>query len=437
MRVVLARVSRWLMLAGLALASVPASADDTSATREITFWAMGREAESVEKLLPEFHRRHPDIRVRLQQLPWKGAHAKLLTAFASDSLPDLLQLGNTWVPELVSLDALAPLDARVTHSAVVTRDDYFAGIWDTNVIRGELYGVPWYVDTRLLFYRADLLRRAGFDAPPRTWDEWLQQQAAIKARAAPHEFASLLPLNEFEPLLVLLLQRDAPILRDGMRYGNFRAEDHQRTLAYYAEIFQRGYAPAITDAQVSNPWSEIGRGVYTFYISGPWNIAEFKKRLGPEVQSAWMTASMPGPNGPGASSAGGSSLVISRDARDPDAAWALIEYLSEPAIQIQFHGLIGDMPPRRSSWAGSELANDVYARAFREQLERAKPTPKIPEWEQITNQIKLVGERLAHGELTVAQAAEALDARTDRILEKRRWILARDPNAKLDTGATP
>jgi multiple sugar transport system substrate-binding protein len=409
------------------------SEDDTH--REITFWAMGREAESVAQLLPEFERRHPDIDVRLQMLPWKGAHAKLLSGFASDSLPDLLQLGNTWLPELVALDALMPLDERVARSHTIDVDDYFAGIWDTNVIGETLYGVPWYVDTRLLFYRRDLLARAGFEAPPTTWDEWQRQLEAIKAHAAPGEFAVLLPLNEFEPMLVLALQQDVPILRDGMRYGNFRSAPMLRMLAFYRSMFERGLAPEVTNAQVSNPWHEFGRGIYSFYVSGPWNIEEFRRRMPAGLEDAWMTAPMPGPQGLGASSAGGSSLVVARTARDPDAAWTLIEYLSEPAVQREFHALLGDMPPRRSSWESSALADDPHARAFREQLERARPTPKIPEWEQIADQLRVVGERLAHGQMDVAAAAAELDARTDRILEKRRWILAHRPAALLDGGS--
>jgi ABC-type glycerol-3-phosphate transport system substrate-binding protein len=57
--------------------------------------------------------------------------------------------------------------------------DYFQGIWDTNVIHGELVGVPWYVDTRLIYYRKDLLAKAGYDHPPRTGTSG-EQMAAIK-----------------------------------------------------------------------------------------------------------------------------------------------------------------------------------------------------------------------------------------------------------------
>src|SRR5215468_6683497 len=113
----------------------------------IRFWAMGREGEVVTQLLPDFERAHPGVRVEVQQLPWTAAHEKLLTAFAGDSTPDVCQLGNTWVPEFVALHALEPLGERIRNSPAIDPRDYFSGIWDTNVIDGKLYGVPWYIDT--------------------------------------------------------------------------------------------------------------------------------------------------------------------------------------------------------------------------------------------------------------------------------------------------
>jgi len=131
---------------------------------------MGREGAVIAQLLPEFTKLHPDIEVRIQQLPWTAAHQKLLTAFAGEATPDLCQLGNTWIPEFVALKALEPLDQSLARSTAVQASDYFPGIWDTNIIGGTLYGVPWYIDTRLLFYRRDLLAQAGFAEPPRTWE---------------------------------------------------------------------------------------------------------------------------------------------------------------------------------------------------------------------------------------------------------------------------
>ena len=386
---------------------------------------MGREGEVVAELLPEFERRHPGIRVALQGVPWTAAHEKLLTAFAGDATPDLCQLGNTWIPELVALNALVPLDPHIARSPIVRADDYFTGIWDTNRVEGNVYGVPWYVDTRLVFYRRDLLNRAGFSAPPRSWDEWRRMLAGAQMGGGPDRHGILLPLNEFEPLVALALQQDDTLLRDDGRWGNFRSAGFRRALGFYLEMFQRGWAPMLISTAVSNVWTDFGRGRFIFYVSGPWNIGELRRRLPAEQQDTWTTAPLPGPDGPGASIAGGSSLVVFRTSRHQEAAWRLIEFLSEPAVQRRFHALTGDLPPRRTTWAEPELAADVHARAFREQLERVKPAPKVPEWERIANEIRVVAERTVRGALSVEQAARELDARTDRILEKRRWMLAR------------
>ena len=414
-----------LLLAFAAAALLASCRSSPTGETVLKFWAMGREGEVVVQLLPEFERTHPGIRVEVQQLPWTAAHEKLLTAFAGDATPDLCQLGNTWVPEFVALGAIAPLDRYVAASPVVDAADYFSGIWQTNIVGGALYGVPWYVDTRLLFYRRDLLAQAGYASPPASWPEWTRMMAAIKQRAGPDRYAILLPLNEAEPLLALALQQDEPLLRGDGRWGNFDSAGFHRALQFYVDAFRAGFAPAKSGVDVSNVWNEFGRGYFAFYISGPWNIGEFKRRLPASVQAEWATVPLPGPSGPGASIAGGSSLVVFRASKAKAAAWQLIEYLERPDVQRRFHELTGDLPPRREAWHGAPLADDVYARAFRDQLERVKPAPKVAEWERIADQMRLVAERAVSGGLSVDQAAKELDARANDILEKRRWMLAR------------
>src|SRR6266581_7882876 len=317
----------------LALCAALAACRPAASGVVLQFWGLGREGEVVAELMPQFERENPGIHVRVQQVPWTAAHEKLLTAYVGDATPDVAQLGNTWVPEFVAVDALERLDSLVASSAAVHAADYFPGIWSTNVLAGGVYGVPWYVDTRLLFYRTDLLAQAGFAAPPRSWDEWARALAAVKANAGADHYAILLPLNEFDPLVALALQQNDPLLRDGGRWGNFESAGFRRALAFYLQAFKQGWSPPLTNADISNVWNEFGRGYFAFYISGPWNIGEFKRRLPADKQDAWMTAPLPGPDGAGASIAGGSSLVMFRSSRNKTAAWQLIEYLSRPDVQ--------------------------------------------------------------------------------------------------------
>jgi multiple sugar transport system substrate-binding protein len=423
------KISRRTILAGglAALAGCGGGADDGRET--LRFWAMGREGEVLAQLVPEFERLNPGIRIRIQQIPWISAHEKLLTAFAGDATPDLAQLGSSWVPELAALGAIEPLDAHLRGSRSVSRSDYFQGPLRANVIDGRTWAIPWYADTRLLFYRSDLLREAGFPAAPTDWAGWLAAMRAIKSRAAPGDYAALLPLNEYEPLLALALQQPEPLLRDGGRYGNFRSASFVRASDFYLGLFGEGLAPRVTNTQISNVYDEFARGRFAFYISGPWNIGEFKRRLPPGRQDDWMTAPLPGPDGPGASIAGGASLAIFARSERKQAAWKLVEYLSRPDVQLRFFELTGDLPARRSVWSAPILAGDRYAAAFRDQLERAVPPPAVPEWERIAQQLRIVSERAVAGQLDPARFRETMDADTDRILERRRWMLARGGTA--------
>lgn len=425
------RIVRLVGMAALAiLAALPAGcAAPVQHGITLEFWTIGREGEAVTHLLPAFEQEHPDIHVRVQQIPLTAAHEKLLTAYAGGSLPDLTQLGNTWIPEFAALHALAPLQVRVAASRVIEPRDYFENAWSTNVIDGTLYGIPWYVDTRLLFYRVDLLREAGFDAPPRDWTAWQAQMDAIRAQSHDQRWGALLPTNEYDQLLALALQENVPLLRDGGRFGNFQSAGFKRALAFYLGLFKRGDVPPYTNVQVSNPWQAFGRGDFVFYLSGPWNIGEFRKRLPAAEQADWSTAQLPGPGGPGDSVSYGSSLVILRGSKHKDAAWQLIEYLSQPDVQVRFFELLGDLPARRSAWESPVLKDDPKLRAFRAQLEHMRPTPKVPEWEQIVNMMQNVAARAIAGELTIDQATAQMDAEADAILAKRRWVLAREHGA--------
>src|SRR5690606_33202672 len=102
------RAALGLMAGGLAASTGACSQPDDGATR-LTLWAMGNEGAAAPALLEQFHRLNPDIRVTVQALPWTAAHEKLLTAYAGDSLPDVSQVGNTWIAEMTAIGAATPV----------------------------------------------------------------------------------------------------------------------------------------------------------------------------------------------------------------------------------------------------------------------------------------------------------------------------------------
>src|SRR5262245_956973 len=322
------------------------------------------------------------------------------------------------------LEALTPLRLRVQASSLRAQD-YFPGIWEANVDEGELWGIPWYVDTRVMFYRRDLLREVGFDHAPRTWAEWLQAARAVKR--AGHAYAQLFPTDEWAQPVIFGMQAGSPLLAEDGTRGVFSGPEFTRGFEFYTTFFREDLAPKAINAQLGNIYQQFAEGWYAMYLTGPWNLGEFRRRL-PGMQERWDAAPLPHPSDPtvpGVSLAGGSSLVIFEGSPHADAAWALIEYLSRPEVQVRFYAMTGDLPAHRAAWEDPSLANDRQAQAFHVQLGHVQPYPKVAEWEQIAQQVAESGEYAVRGRSTVQDALRRIDAEVDRILEKRRWVLAR------------
>jgi len=407
-----------LRLCAFATLLAACSRADDSAT--LRFWAFGREGEVVQELVRDFMRENPGSRIRVQQMPWSAAHEKLLTAIVGRATPDLAQMGNTWIPEMVTLGALAPVGSRLSDSS------YFPGIVATNVVDDTLFGVPWYVDTRVLFYRKDILARAGYGALPESWDGWREAMRAMKQSMSPGAYPIFLPINEWPPMAILGLQAGSPLVTEE-GFGAFRQPAYARAFDFLLSLYRDGLAAPVSNTEIANLYQEFARGSFAMYITGPWNLGEFRRRLPPGLAGAWGTAPLPGPTGAGSgvSLAGGSSLVIFRASRHQALALQLIAFLSRPEQQAKFYRLTGDLPARREAWDDPALAGDREAVAFRIQLERAVPTPMIPEWEEVTTKVMDHTEAAVRGGASPSVALAELDADVDRLLERRRYLRSR------------
>ena len=247
---------------------------------------MGREGEVVTQLLPQFEKEHPGIRVQVQQIPWTAAHEKLLTAFVGDATPDIAQLGNTWIPEFVALDALEPLDAASAASKdrpaqrLLRRDLGYQRRKDTTlrhpVVRGHARA--------LLSHRPARERRLRLDASDmgRRGDECM---VSVKKRMGPRPVPAAHPDQRVAADRILGLQAGSPLLaRQRIASAAFSDPQFLKAFDFYVGLFRDGLAPPLSGTEISNLYQEFERGNIAMYITGRGTSASSRTACPPAMQ---------------------------------------------------------------------------------------------------------------------------------------------------------
>lgn len=384
----------------------------------LMWWAIGPEGEYAPVLLDAVAGA-AGVKATSQALPWTAAHEKLLTAFAGDSLPDVMMVKNDWLPELTTIGALAP---------VPTAGDLLGGHFPSALaaatVNGRAVAVPWVVEAWVQFYRTDLLARAGYGAPPTRWDEWLGMARDLKRRW-PERHVTLHLLDWPEPLFTLAAQQPDPLLRDRMARGNFSSAGFRAVLARYKLIFDEGFSPAVQGADYGDTLVALRRGQLPILPSNAETVGDLQRRIAWFPPALWNVAETPGPDGPAAGIANGYSLAVGHRSRNPAEAWRLVAALCGEKGQLLLRRIMSDLPSRMAVWTAPELADDSKAAVFARAAQRSVAPPAIPEWERITVEVQLVAEQMVRGLYGVDQAAAEMDRRVDGILAKRRWLLDR------------
>jgi multiple sugar transport system substrate-binding protein len=359
---------------GASASQALASATDSGPiSGDLTVWAMGTEGENLEVLAEDFMTANPDVTVEVTAIPWEAAHDRINNAITAGEVPDVSMIGTTWMGEFASAGGLDPTPANIDPSI------FFEGAWNTTVVDGTSYGVPWYVETRLVYYRTDMAEDGGITEPPASWDD-LKALAEAEHESGAKWGISLQPggTGSWQTFMPFFWQAGGEILDES---GNFSLDSDAcvQALTYYDSFFEEGLSPT---AAGDNPLEgDFVAGNIGAFISGPWMIG-IVNDVPDSDPSKWTVAHQPSEQA-GTSFVGGSDLSVLADSDNKTAAWAFVEYLSQPEVQVKWYDTISDLPAVQSAWDDESLAGDELLSAFGDQLADAKAPPAIATWEQV------------------------------------------------------
>lgn len=380
--------------------AAPASAEPIAegpATGSLTVWAMGAEGEALPELLKGFEEENPDVTFEVTPLPWDSAHDKFTSAIAAGTAPDVAQVGSTWMAEFVSLNALEPTPDSIA------LDDFFPGAVEGITVGDTAYGVPWYVETRLVYYRKDIAEAAGITEPPTDWDGLLEMAKALQNQPEGKWGIALLPggAGSWQTVLPLCWSNGGDVVSESGEEFTFESPQNEEALAYYQSYFTDGIAdPAPAEGTTEQ---DFVSGAVPMFISGPWMMAAVEGVGGEGFADKYGVFVMPQKE-TSSSFLGGANLGVFQGTENRDSAWKLVEYLSRPEVQIQWFEIVAAMPGLQSAWEDEKVSSNEKFEAFHTQLQTAFAPPTIATWEQVATRFDAQIEQVCKQDLAPADA---------------------------------
>jgi trehalose/maltose transport system substrate-binding protein len=337
---------------------------------------------------------------------------------------DIYMIDVIW--PMILAEHLADLSSELGEA----RRDFFPGIVDNNTIRGRLVAMPWYADVGLLYYRADLLERYGYTAPPATWAELEAMATRIQEaeRAAGNmDFHGFLwPASPTEALTCLGIEWQAA---DGG--GTILAPDATPTIDNPAAA--RALDRAARWIGTITPRAALGwdaNAATEEYIHGSALFLRAWSHAGARIAAAGGPAAgttrlamIPGGPAGSAPVIGGWQLAVSAYSRHPEEARAAIRWLVSPMAQVVLAR--GGFVPARSAIYTDPAHAENLELAFpqidiiRNSIERGVFRPSKPAG-RLYSEVTTTYFRGAHEVLAGrATGAEAVAAMQQRLLSLR------------------
>ncbi len=377
----------------------------------IQVWAMGEEGKKLDEIAKKFEEENPDIKVKVQAIPWENAHDKLLTAVASQKGPDVVQLGTTWMSEFADAGALVDLTEHMDDYPEFKPENYFDGAAQTMKYEDQIVGVPWYVETRVLYYRSDLLKEVGYNEPPATWDELKDASKKLADRGDKYYGLDIDRNDQIMPF-IFAWQNGFEFDLDKQNL-NLDSPEFNEAIQYYTSYFEEGISTTAEGMDIVQSFKD---GVKPMFFSGPWMVNILNDQA-PDLEGKWSITTMPKKEQV-ASSIGGSNFSIFSSSDKVEKSLKFISYMNDVDTQIEWFKMSNTLPSRVEAWEDETLKKDEKLAVFGEQLETAKASPQIQNWEVVGQELLNAIEKVTVGDADVEKELDKYRQKVEESMEE-------------------
>ena len=381
------------------LSSIGCTPAKKPSDKVVEMWVMPNSLEPVgdlERLLKPFEEK-TGIKVKVTSVDWGAAWSKITTAATSGDVPDIVQLGSTWVSAISGMGALEVFSPEAV-AALGGSETFVPVAWKTTGIEssGKTTAIPWIVDARALFFRKDVLRKTGIS--PRALGTWKSFKAALKRiydadvvinerPVAPLGISGKNDWNVIHSLAPWIWMAGGDFLAPDRKTCVLDSEEVFQGISFYISLVREEYVPIeyleLNTAQVSGNFND---GACSMYFDGPYEVktltrppAEGGARGSLTSRNFGVTGYPAGPKGRYCF-VGGSNLAIFKQAKNKAGAFEVLQYLTSRPAQIEYAKVSGFLPARQDAFEDPFFTKDPHRKVFKDAVKYGRTYPPVPSW---------------------------------------------------------
>lgn len=361
-----------LMLAGAGAAQAE--------PKELTFWTFlatqGTDPRStaLRNVVDNFNKSQSNYVVKVESINFARIDNVVIQSTAAGQGPDILNVYTDQLPMHVAAKTVQPLDAYFAKLPAGTDKDF---AMDLSFLKfdNKLMALPWETRVWLLWYRKDILDKAGLQ-PPRNVDELATVAGKINTdQAMGFGFGAstgALGAGAMEAFVPLFWGAGGTLF-DASGKTTINSEAGIKVLTLWRDMVQKskGMRSTVASMSVEDAMTAVKAGTLDMTIMGSFRVAA--ARNAPATGNNLQTAPVPGWSGdkPSPARIAGQTLTIGANSKNADGAWAFIQYYLSPASQLEF-AKAGVMPSRLSSYDNKFFKEDSSATDMQKWTQYAK-----------------------------------------------------------------
>jgi multiple sugar transport system substrate-binding protein len=412
----IAFISLVLVITGtLAMRGLPSVAEQ-QATTTITLLLAAQELPNWKPIIADFEAQNPDIKINAIEGPTATNLVEDLYTSAfllGDSPYDLIYMDIVWVPKFAAAGWLLPLNDRISEAelAAFLPADRAGGTY-----HDQLYRLPARSDAGMLYYRQDLLDRAGIK-PPNTIVELLDAAKRLQT-SGQVKWGYVWQGRQYEGAAAMFVEilrgfGGAWVDRETLEVGLDRPESIAAVQFLLDTIKDGVTPPGVTTYQEEETRRLFQSGDVLFLRSWPyvWPLAN-----APDSKVAGKIGLKPMIAQSGYASGacqGGWGWGIAKSSRQPDAAWRVAQFFASPASQKRLTLATGYLPARRSLYSDPEIiAKYPHFRSMLTVLDAAVLRPPIAQYAQASDILQRYLSAALTERMTPIAAMQAAAAET-------------------------